>query len=55
MPDGQRVHRWAGIHCQECGREDDYEERGWKADIADINEIMILCPECSEREFGDES
>jgi hypothetical protein len=43
----------AGIRCQECGRKDDYEERGWKAYIADVNEVVILCPECAEREFGD--
>jgi hypothetical protein len=53
VADEHHIRRCAGIRCQECGREDDYEERGWKAYIADVDQIVILCPQCSEREFGD--
>ena len=31
MPDSQPVRRWASIRCEECDREDDAEERGWRA------------------------
>jgi hypothetical protein len=56
MPDNQPV-RWAGVRCQECGREDDSDdERGWKAYIADVDdggeEVVVFCPRCAERELG---
>jgi hypothetical protein len=47
------------LRCEECGNEatSDVEARGWRAflTIADEHEpegIVVLCPECAEREFG---
>jgi hypothetical protein len=54
MPESPPVRRWVGIHCQECGREDDSNERGWKAYFADIGEVVFYRPECAQREFGDD-
>ena len=55
MPE-QPVRRWAGVRCEECGREDDGEARGWKAYLGDADdggdEVLVFCPECSEQEFG---
>jgi hypothetical protein len=54
----KRVRRFAGIRCAECGREDDPEERGWKACLGDADdggdEVLAFCPQCAEREFGDD-
>jgi hypothetical protein len=55
VPETNPVRRWADVRCEECGREDDPGERGWKAYIADVDEVVILCPDCAEREFGGES
>jgi hypothetical protein len=40
------------LACQECPREDK-AGRGWKAYIADVFEVLVYCPECAEREFGE--
>jgi hypothetical protein len=53
MPESPPVRRRVGIHCQECGREDDSDHRGWKAYFADIGEVVIYWPECVERAFGE--
>jgi hypothetical protein len=58
MPESHPVRAWAGVRCQECGREDGSEER-WKAYLVDSDdggeEVVISCGPCSLREFGDES
>jgi hypothetical protein len=47
------------LQCAECGKVAVAEAEGWKAEIADdprdddAPEVVILCPECWAREFGD--
>jgi hypothetical protein len=57
MPDGHPVRRWAGVRCEECGREDDSDGRGWRGYLADAGgggeEVLVYCPHCAEKEFGD--
>jgi hypothetical protein len=45
--------------CEECGMAGVGVSRGWRAyradDLEDENdepEVLFLCPDCSEREFG---
>jgi ribosomal protein L44E len=40
------------LTCAECGRS---PRRGevWRILFADIGEVAIYCPECTEREFGE--
>jgi len=41
----------------ECGRVSREDERGWTARLAVDNEepaeVVVYCPECDERAFGD--
>jgi hypothetical protein len=45
--------------CAECGMVARDQADGWKAEIGDdvrdhdAPEVVILCPDCWEREFGD--
>ena len=41
------------LECGECG-ERDARGIGWRAYLDGDDEVWIYCPECSEREFGDE-
>jgi hypothetical protein len=47
------------IRCVECGRIAPAAAIGWKADIGDDlrdddpSEVVMFCPECWEREFGE--
>jgi len=46
--------------CVECGAATDRSERGWRAWLtAEENdepaEVVVLCPGCSQREFGDDT
>jgi hypothetical protein len=58
MAYSQPVRAWARIRCQECGREDDSDERGWRAFLGDGDDggdvVFVYCPQCAEREFGDD-
>jgi hypothetical protein len=42
---------------EECGRVSREDERGWTAHLtADEDEpveVVVYCPQCDEREFGD--
>jgi hypothetical protein len=47
------------LRCAECGREQRECERGWRGMHGreypeDVPEVIVLCPECYEREFGGE-
>lgn len=45
------------LTCEECQRPwEGWQgvERGWQAFWVDVSELAIYCPECAEREFGDE-
>jgi hypothetical protein len=39
--------------CVECGRVPRENERGWTARLTVDDEVVVYCPECDEREFGD--
>jgi hypothetical protein len=47
------------LKCEECGAEPDFQAHGWRAFIAprpeedEPPEVVVYCPECAEREFGD--
>jgi len=47
----------AVLQCVECHVATAWFERGWRAYLTDDEDgpayAVILCPECSEREFGD--
>jgi hypothetical protein len=43
------------MRCEECGREADGTARGWRATSGNGSlMVAVFCPECAEREFGDE-
>jgi hypothetical protein len=42
----------ASMTCQECGRHPHLGEL-WRLYFADIGEVVIYCPDCAEREFGE--
>jgi hypothetical protein len=39
------------LTCAECGRSPRPGET-WRILFADVGEAFIVCPECAEREFG---
>jgi hypothetical protein len=45
------VEKLADVTCVECRRRPQLGEV-WRLYFADIGELAIYCPECSEREFG---
>lgn len=40
------------LRCVECGRVSQEDERGWTARLTIDDELVVYCPECDEREFG---
>ena len=50
----------AVLRCEECGRDAvgrDENAHGWRTVLAggvedEPKEVVVLCPECAEREFG---
>jgi hypothetical protein len=45
--------RWVrSLECVECGRVSRENERGWKARLTVDDEVVVYCPDCDEREFG---
>ena len=44
------------LRCVECGRVSRENERGWTAHLTvdedEPVEVVVLCPDCDEREFG---
>ncbi|HSC91500.1 MAG TPA: hypothetical protein VLB86_07595 [Gaiellaceae bacterium] len=50
--------RVGSLECVECGRVETAAAAGWKAYVADghefpASEVLVYCPGCAEREFGD--
>ncbi len=43
----------ATVRCVECGREAEPGEP-WCLRFADLGEVAVYCPECAEREFGED-
>lgn len=46
------------LQCATCGCRVPEFERGWRAYLADEEcetNVIVLCPECSERDFGEDS
>jgi hypothetical protein len=41
------------VQCVECGRVSREGERRWTARLTVDDEVVVYCPECDEREFGD--
>jgi Zn ribbon nucleic-acid-binding protein len=41
------------LECVECGRVSRENERGWTARLTIDDEVVVYCPECDEREFGE--
>jgi hypothetical protein len=41
------------LQCCECGRVSRENERRWTARLTYDDEVVIYCPACDEREFGD--
>ena len=46
------------LECAECKIESTGKARGWRALLGleddDTETVVVLCPECAAREFGDE-
>ena len=42
------------LQCVECGPCLARVERGWTARLTVDDEVVVYCPECGEREFGNE-
>lgn len=43
-----------GLTCGNCGTVADAEAKGWRAYLDDEGQAVTFCPECAEREFGDD-
>jgi hypothetical protein len=43
-----------GEVCIECGRAWTDPDERWKRERVDLEETALYCPECHEREFGDD-
>jgi hypothetical protein len=41
------------LQCVECGRVSRENEHGWTARLTVDDEVVVYCPECDGREFGD--
>jgi hypothetical protein len=41
------------LQCVECGRDSRENERGWTARLIVDDQVVIYCPGCDGREFGD--
>ena len=44
------------LRCVECGREsrdDENADDEWRAGSDGVGELHVFCPECWEREFGE--
>jgi hypothetical protein len=52
-PPGEERVAAESFSCTECGRQPQPGEL-WRLYFADIGEVAIYCPECAEREFGDD-
>ena len=58
--EGQRIRRTddldnpvtSRLQCVECGRVAREGERGWTARLTYDDEVVVYCPECDDREFG---
>jgi hypothetical protein len=49
------------LRCEECGKQvlTDVEAHGWRAYLThaegdESREVVVLCPDCAEREFGED-
>jgi hypothetical protein len=48
------------LTCVECGATAENGAEGWRAYLVDLRgegeplEVVVLCPDCAEREFGEE-
>jgi hypothetical protein len=48
-----------GLTCVECGATADAGATGWRAYLVDLKdegeplEVVVLCPDCAERELGE--
>lgn len=43
----------AAVRCFECGRDVQPGEL-WRLFFADVGEVAACCPNCAEREFGED-
>lgn len=50
---GRRRAKGLTLRCVECGAESEGGE-GWKAYLTVDDPVGVYCPECAEREFGDD-
>jgi RNase P subunit RPR2 len=41
------------LQCVECGRVSRENKRGWTARLTVGRRVVVYCPECDEREFGE--
>ena len=42
------------LTCANCGTVADDEAKGWRAYLDDDGQAVTFCPDCDEREFGDD-
>lgn len=47
------------LYCAECGRQADEQARGWRGyhgieEFNDDPEVIVFCPECAARAFGED-
>lgn len=42
------------LTCANCGAVSDEFAEGWRAYLDDEGQAVTFCPECAEREFGDD-
>ncbi len=45
----------AVLVCAECSKRSELSARGWRAFLAVDDQVASYCPECAEREFGDDA
>lgn len=54
MPSADPAETLAAIRCVECARVREGNEV-WRVYFLDVAEACLYCPDCAEREFGDDS
>jgi hypothetical protein len=58
LPGGQgdgRALQQETLACIECGKKATGHAVGFKAYVADDGELVMYCPVCAEREFGEDT
>jgi hypothetical protein len=52
--EADQEHRGTRLACVECWRLPCGDATGWRAYLTGDDQVAIYCPDCAEREFGED-